>query len=71
MEEVHAAQVQKMLSSWMFDLHRAGRSITSETQREVHQIAALVVGAGGTLREAFSAARSLLQPPASLEEANS
>ena len=58
-----------MLSSWMFDLHRAGRSVTAETQREVLQIASLVVGAGGTMREAFSAARSILQHPAGLEDA--
>ena len=55
-------QLRRMLRSWMFDLHRAGRSMSTETQREIEQIALLVVGAGGTLREAFSAARSILEP---------
>ena len=64
MDDIHADQLQlrRMLRSWMFDLHRAGRSMTTETQREIEQIALLVVGAGGTLREAFAAARSILEP---------
>ena len=68
MEETHSDQLQRMLSSWMFDLHRAGRSLTADTQREVHLLASLVVRAGGTLREAFSAARSILDHPEQLEE---
>lgn len=69
MDEIRSDQLQRMFSSWMFDLHKAGRSIPAETQQEIQQIASLVVGAGGTLREAFSAARSILQHPAMLEKA--
>ena len=57
-----ATQIRWMLRSWMFDLHRAGRSISVETQREIEQIALLVVGAGGTFREAISAARTIVEP---------
>ena len=61
--DADATQLSRMLRSWMFDLHRAGRSLSGETQREIEQIALLVVGAGGTVREAFAAARSLLSLP--------
>jgi hypothetical protein len=62
------SDVRDMLHSWMFDLHRAGRSLSSQTQREIEQIALLVVGAGGTMRDAFSAARSILDHPALVSE---
>ena len=61
-------EVRDMFRSWMFDLHRAGRSISTQTTREVEQIALLVVGAGGSIRDAFSAARSILDHPALVAE---
>lgn len=52
-----------MFRDWLFDLHRSGRVLSTQMQREVQQIAVLVVAGGGSLEEAFSAARSILPQP--------
>ncbi|MFP5351598.1 MAG: hypothetical protein ACLGIB_03430 [Actinomycetota bacterium] len=62
-------EVRAALRQWLFDLHRSGRVIGSQIHREVEQIAVLVVAAGGSLHEAFSAARSILPDPKTLGSA--
>lgn len=66
-EHIQEVDVREVFRGWLFDLHRSGRELSAQTQREVEQIALLVVGSGGTLRDAFSAARSILSHPARLE----
>lgn len=65
-ERQQDVDVRQVFRQWLFDLHRSGRELPVQTQREVEQIALLVVGAGGSLREAFSAARSIISHPAGL-----
>lgn len=60
-------EVRAALRQWLFDLHRSGRVVASQVHREVEQIAVLVVAAGGSLQEAFSAARSILPEPPKLD----
>ena len=60
-------EVRAVLRQWLFDLHRSGRVVATQIHREVEQIAVLVVSAGGSLQEAFSAARSILPEPAKLD----
>lgn len=61
-------EVRAALRQWLFDLHRSGRVVASQIHREVEQIAVLVVSAGGSLHEAFSAARSILPEPRPLDQ---
>lgn len=70
-EKVGEQDVRDIFRGWVFDLHRSGRQLSAQTQHEVEQIAVLVVGSGGTLRDAFAAARSILSHPARLELASS
>lgn len=56
-------EVRAVLRQWLFDLHRSGRVVATQVHREVEQIAELVMSAGGSLQEAFSAARSILPDP--------
>lgn len=62
--------VREIFRDWVFDLHRSGRQLSAQTQHEVEQIAVLVVGSGGSLQEAFAAARSILRHPSRLEIAS-
>lgn len=62
--------VQQVFRSWLFDLHRSGRELSAQTHKEVEQIALLVIGSGGSLRDAFAAARSILSHPSRLELAS-
>lgn len=55
--------VRQVFRGWLFDLHRSGRELPIQTQREIEQIALLVVGSGGSLRDAFTAARSIMSHP--------
>lgn len=53
-----------MLHAWLKDLHRMGRRVSTDLQREVESVAAEVVAAGGTITDAFSAAKSVMRHPA-------
>lgn len=66
-KRIQEVDVREVFRGWLFDLHRSGRQLPAQTQKEVEQIALLVVGSGGTLKDAFSAARSILSHPSRLE----
>ncbi|HJR44806.1 MAG TPA: hypothetical protein VJ927_04320 [Actinomycetota bacterium] len=55
--------VRRVFRDWLFDLHRSGRVLSTQTQRDVEHIASLVIAGGGSLQEAFSAARNILPQP--------
>lgn len=57
------ADVAGIMRDWMGDLHRSGRRFGSETHKEVELIARCVVGAGGSLGDAFDAARTIIRDP--------